>query len=81
MDNGEFEKISDRLRSCFCQFISTVSSYIHSQNFPNIKTYTMTKSTLRKFMILYQSRRRSKASAVFPAVVLRKVDVSFQFHD
>ena len=39
MDNGEFEKISDRLRSCFCQFISTVPSYIHSQNFPNMKTY------------------------------------------
>ena len=56
MDNGEFEKISDRMRSWFLSvcFYSVLLD-IDSQNFPNIKTYAMTKPT-RRFVILYQSR-------------------------
>ena len=56
MDNGEFEKISDRLRSWFLSvcFYSVLLN-IDSQNFPNIKTYAVTKPT-RKFVILSQSR-------------------------
>ena len=56
MDNGEFEKISDRLRSWFLSVcFDGVLLDIDSQNFPNIKTYAMTKPT-RRFVILYQSR-------------------------
>ena len=40
----------------FC-FYSVLLDNIHSQNVPNIKTYTMTKST-RKIVILCQSRDR-----------------------
>ena len=54
MDDGEFEKISNRLRSCF---YGVLLDNIHSQNLPNIKTYAMTKQT-RKFVILHQSQNR-----------------------
>ena len=54
IDDGEFEKISNRLRSCF---YGVLLDNIHSQNLPNIKTYGMTKPT-RKFVILYQSQNR-----------------------
>ena len=54
MDDGEFEKISNRPRSCF---YGVLLDNIHSQNLPNIKTYGMTKPT-RKFVILYQSQNQ-----------------------
>ena len=53
-DDGEFEKISNRLQSCF---YGVLLDNIHSQNLPNIKTYGMTKPT-RKFVIIYQSQNR-----------------------
>ena len=45
MENGEFDKISDRLRSCFCQFVSTMFSQT---------TY------IRKFQISKPGKKTSK---------------------
>ena len=57
MDKGEFDLQSTaELYLSFC-FSSVLLDNIHSQNVPNIRTYTMTKST-RKFVILYQSQNR-----------------------
>ena len=62
MDDGEFEKISNRLRSCF---YGVLLDNIHSQNLPNIKTYGMTKPTKKGRDPL--SISKSKTSTVFRA--------------
>ena len=62
MDDGEFEKISNRLRSCF---YGVLLDNIHSQNLPKIKTYGMTKPTKKGRDPL--SISKSKTSTVFLA--------------
>ena len=59
MDNYNFEKYILSTAELFLTdyLYAVLLDNIHSQNFPNIKTYAMTKST-RKFVILYQSRDR-----------------------
>ena len=59
MDNYKFEKDLLSTAELFLTdyFYAVLLDKIHTQNFPNIKTYAMTKST-RKFVILYQSRDR-----------------------
>ena len=62
MDDGEFEKISNRLRSCF---YGVLLDNIHSQNLPNIKTCAMTKTD--KKVRDPSSISKSKTSTVFLA--------------
>ena len=62
MDDGEFEKISNRLRSCF---YGVLLDNTHSQNLPNIKTYGMTKPTKKGRDP--SSISKSKTSTVFLA--------------
>ena len=63
MDDGEFEKISNRLRSCF---YGVLLDNIHSQNLPNIvKTCAMTKTD--KKVRDPSSISKSKTTTVFLA--------------
>ena len=69
MNNGEFEKISDRLHRWFLPvcFYGVLLDNINSQNFPSIKTYAITKSTRKIRDPL--SISRLKTSFLFLAIV------------